>query len=134
MNIANKIRDTEVHKTSRVKISVFTSPTCPHCPSAIKLANEIKHADGMINVIEYNSGNSKGQKQARKFGIMSVPTVLVKGSSFPNSIVFRGTPFKNDLLKAIRVARGEEELEEEKTFTENILEFIRKKFKIRIKF
>jgi len=39
------------------KIEVFTSPTCPHCPSAVKLAKELEQErdDVFCRRIKYSS-------------------------------------------------------------------------------
>lgn len=115
-----------------VKINVFTSPTCPHCPSAVKAVDGIKDEVEGIIVEELSTATPKGQKLARKHNIMSVPTIIIEGVTQEN-IGFRGTPSKKSLLKAINIAKGIDQFEEKKGFFENLAEIIQDKFKVKIK-
>ena len=112
-------------------IEVFTSPTCPHCPSAVKLAKELAKERDDIRVIESSTVTAQGQKRAQKYGIMTVPTVLVSGPSHPQKIGLQGTPPKSSLIKAVEASLGLRVLEEEKR--EGFFSKLLKKFNIKIK-
>ena len=61
-----------------VEIEVYTSPTCPYCPHAVKLLNEVAPSFGQNVVVEeVNSWSEKGQTRAIKYGIMAVPTIVI---------------------------------------------------------
>jgi|FLOH01.1.fsa_nt_gi thioredoxin 1 len=110
------------------KIEVFTSPTCPHCPSALNLAKQIEKERSDVKVIETSSISSQGRKRAQMYNVMSVPTVFVNGPHF-DRIGFRGTPPKSKLLEAIDISLGLKEWTEPKSFIERIKEKIPLKIK-----
>ncbi|MFH1590188.1 MAG: glutaredoxin domain-containing protein [archaeon] len=112
-----------------VKIELFTSPTCPHCPSAKNLTYQVgKEVEG-VKVVETSTATKQGSKRARSMDVMSVPTIFVTGPEFER-IGFRGTPSKSRLLDAIAISNGEKKWEEPKSFMEKLKE----KIPIKIKF
>ncbi|ADP77480.1 redox-active disulfide protein 1 [Methanothermus fervidus DSM 2088] len=85
-----------------VKIEIFTSPTCPHCPSAIALAEEIKEEYG--NKVEIEEIDvMENREKAIEYGLLAVPTIAINGE-----VKFVGTPSKEEFKRAI-----EEELKNE---------------------
>ena len=98
----------------KAKIEVYTSPTCPYCPSAVKLVNRVAKGRNDVKVSVVNTATSKGSRRAKKFGIMSVPTVLVTGPATNEIIGFRGTPSEKKLLEAIDIALGKSSVKNEK--------------------
>ncbi|RLI46489.1 thioredoxin [Candidatus Bathyarchaeota archaeon] len=87
-----------------VKIEVYTSPTCPYCPHAVKLLDEIAPSFGQnVTVEEVNSWSEEGQTRALKYGIMAVPTIVINGK-----VRFVGVPKKDELVRAIREEVGRE--------------------------
>jgi small redox-active disulfide protein 1 len=81
-----------------VEIEVYTSPTCPYCPHAIKLLNDVAPSfDQNVVVEEVNSWSEEGQTRALKYGIMAVPTIVINGK-----IKFVGLPKKDELARAIQ--------------------------------
>lgn len=86
-----------------VKVEVFTSPSCPYCPMAIEVVDEVKK--DMPNDIEVEKIDiMQDREKAINYGLMAVPAIAL------NEVVrFVGAPTKEELLKAIK-----EELEEEK--------------------
>lgn len=105
--------ETSPDDTSKSKIEVFTSPTCPHCPRAVKLAKEIEAERDDVKVIETSTGTMSGHKRAETFNIMTVPTVLVKGPKH-DIIGFRGPPMKKELNHAIDISLGLDNMPEKK--------------------
>ena len=86
-----------------VKIEVYFSPVCPHCPGAKKLVAEgsSRYGDD-VEVEEINTYTPEGIKRGMANGVMSVPTVFVDGEQ-----KFVGFPFKEeDLVAFIDVALG----------------------------
>ena len=91
----------------KVKIEVFTSPTCPHCPSAIRLAKSVeKVIPDVVKVVETSSASYHGFQRMKKFNIMATPTIMISGPAIPDKIGFRGTPSKNKFIDAISEASG----------------------------
>lgn len=86
-----------------VKIEVFTSPSCPYCPMAIEIVDEVKK--DMPNDIEVEKIDiMQDREKAIEYGLMAVPAIAL------NEVVrFVGAPTKEELLQAVK-----EELQEEK--------------------
>jgi len=115
-----KIRANRERNT--VKVEVFTSPTCPHCPSAIRIAREVaREFQGQVRVIEVSTATPSGSRRARKYGIMSVPTVIVTGPGSVESLGHRGTPSRKTLKKLIKIALGDEYDEKKEGFLSRLL-------------
>lgn len=118
-----------VPQFSKVKIEVFTSPTCPHCPHAKKAAAEFAKNNEGVKVVETSTATSQGRKRSTNFGIRSVPTLFITGPATNERIGFVGTPSQSQLDKMVKIALGKENWpEQEKGFFSKIVE----KLKIKI--
>lgn len=106
-----------------VKIEIFTSPTCPNCPSAKNLVREIGKEIDDVKVVETTTATKQGSRRARSLNIMSVPTIFVTGPEF-GRIGFRGLPPRQRLLDAIAIAKGEKKWEEPKSLMQKLKEKI----------
>ena len=61
-----------------VKIEVYFSPVCPHCPGAKKLVAEVAaRYGGEVDVEEVNTYTAEGIKKGMANEVMSVPTVII---------------------------------------------------------
>ena len=98
----------------RATIEVFTSPTCPHCPSAKKLAFEVAKERDDVVVKEMSTATHEGQRKAKRYGIMSVPTLIIQGPASSQPIGLRGTPPRKGLIKAIDISLGLDQWKEKK--------------------
>ena len=79
-----------------VKIEVYFSPVCPHCPGAKKLVAEVASRYGdIVEVEEVNTYTPEGIKRGMANRVMSVPAVFVEGEQ-----KFVGFPFKEEALVA----------------------------------
>jgi thioredoxin 1 len=79
-----------------VKIEVYFSPVCPHCPGAKKLVAEVASRYGdRVEVEEVNTYTPEGIKRGMANGVMSVPAVFVEGEQR-----FVGFPFREEDLVA----------------------------------
>ncbi|HID47100.1 MAG TPA: thioredoxin [Methanothermococcus okinawensis] len=74
-----------------VKIEVFTSPTCPHCPPAKRVVEEVVAELGGGVDVEYIDVMREPER-AIKYGIMAVPTIVINGE-----VAFVGAPTKEEL-------------------------------------
>lgn len=101
-------------------IEVFTSTTCPHCPAAKKLVNEVAKERDDVNVIHTITNTVKGSKRAREMQIMTVPTIFIKGPGSDETIGLRGVPSKKGLIKAINISLGNEKWKEKKGLIEKL--------------
>lgn len=100
-----------------VVLELFVSPTCPNCPPAKKLVADLAREDKSIKVVEYNTYTTKGQRRAKSFDVMSVPTIFVRASHSEERLGFKGMPVKDRLIKAINITKGieKEEIIEKKS-------------------
>ncbi|WP_295621184.1 thioredoxin family protein [uncultured Methanobrevibacter sp.] len=76
------------------KIEVFTSPTCPHCPGAVKVVEEAKAKLG--DEIDYqilSIADPENRDIAIGYGVTAVPAIAIN-----NSLAFIGAPTLAELL------------------------------------
>jgi len=106
----------------KCKIEVFTSPTCPHCHGAVKLAKEIEKERDDVRAVETSTITGYGRRRSKNLGIMALPTTIVKGPGYQGNIGFKGLPSKKGLLKAIDISLGKAEWGESKGFLKRLLE------------
>lgn len=79
-----------------VKVEVFTSKTCPHCPGAIAVAQKVKEQFGDEMDFEHLDVDENMEK-VREYGLMSVPTVVVDGK-----VEFIGAPTEEELTQKVK--------------------------------
>lgn len=78
-----------------VKVEVFTSPSCPYCPMAVEVVNEVeKEMPGTLEVEKIDI--MEDREKAIEYGLMAVPAIALNGV-----VRFVGAPAKEELLKAI---------------------------------
>lgn len=78
-----------------VKVEVFTSPSCPYCPMAIEVVNEVeKDMPGTLEVEKIDI--MADREKAIEYGLMAVPAIALNGV-----VRFVGAPAKEELLEAI---------------------------------
>ena len=84
-----------------VKIEVYFSPVCPHCPGAKKLVAEVAaRYGGKVEVEEVDTYTAEGIERGMAKEVMSVPTVFIDGERS-----FVGFPFpEEDLVASIEAA------------------------------
>lgn len=88
---------------TEVKVEVFYSDTCPHCPPQKALAKQFE--SDSVKVTTTNV--ARNQIRARRHGVRSVPTTVVSGPGLEQKSGFRGVMSEEKLEKAIKVAKGE---------------------------
>jgi predicted DsbA family dithiol-disulfide isomerase len=110
----------------KAKVYLFTSPTCPHCPSAKKFADEFKKTRDDFQLIDMSMATREGEKAAKKYDVMSVPTFIIRGPGYPGPIGLRGIQSKETMNKFIDVALGLKSLEDfrKPTLGEKLREWI----------
>lgn len=80
-----------------IKVEVFSTSTCPHCPAAIDAAQKAK--DKLGDAIDVESikiddpSNPDNRQRAIDYQIMAVPTIVVNGE-----VVFVGAPTDTELV------------------------------------
>ncbi|MBQ6512049.1 thioredoxin family protein [Methanobrevibacter sp.] len=81
-----------------IKVEVFSTNSCPHCPSAIDAAQVAKDKLGDaidVEVLKIDESDENRQK-AINYQIMAVPTIVIDGE-----VVFVGAPRDDELIEKI---------------------------------
>ena len=81
-----------------IKVEVFSTNSCPHCPSAIDAAQVAKDKLGDaidVEVLKIDESDEHRQK-AINYQIMAVPTIVIDGE-----VVFVGAPSDDELIEKI---------------------------------
>ena len=80
-----------------IKVEVFKTDSCPHCPSAVNAAESAKEKFGdQIDVEIVNANDSANIDRARQYQIMAVPTIVIDGN-----VEFIGTPTDSELINKL---------------------------------
>ncbi|SDA37475.1 thioredoxin family protein [Methanobrevibacter millerae] len=80
-----------------IKIEVFKTDSCPHCPAAVSAAENAKAKFGdQIDVEIVNANDPANIDRAREYRIMAVPTVVIDGE-----VVFIGAPSDDELIEKL---------------------------------
>ena len=81
-----------------IKVEVFSTNSCPHCPAAIEAAQKAKDKLGdAIDVEILKIDESKDNYQrAIDYQIMAVPTIVIDGD-----VVFVGAPTDSELIEKL---------------------------------
>ena len=81
-----------------VNVEVFTSDSCPHCPGAVKVAEEAKEIIGAdMDVVVCNIGLDENRQKAIEYQIMAVPTIAIN-----DEVAFIGAPALDDLVNKVK--------------------------------
>ncbi len=90
----------------KTKVELFISLTCPHCPSARKLVNEVISERDDLDVEEFIVNTPEGNNRAKELDIKSVPMIFLQGMGKKDVFVFTGTPSKGRFLEAVRLSQS----------------------------
>jgi small redox-active disulfide protein 1 len=83
-----------------IKVEVFSTSTCPHCPAAIDAAQKAK--DKLGDAIDVESvkiddpSNPENRQRAIDYQIMAVPTIVIDGD-----VSFVGAPTDVELIEKL---------------------------------
>lgn len=78
-----------------IKVEVFSTNSCPHCPAAIDAAQVAKDKLGDaidVEVLKIDESN-ENRDRAMQYQIMAVPTIVVDGE-----VTFVGAPMPDELV------------------------------------
>ncbi|MDN5320558.1 MAG: hypothetical protein PWP49_978 [Thermococcaceae archaeon] len=84
-------------KEPKVVIEVITSPTCPYCPIAWSMAQEIARKYEGVVAKEVSVATPEGQRKAMEHNIMGTPTILIN-----NRVEFIGVPNFAEFERRVR--------------------------------
>ncbi len=80
-----------------IRVEVFTSNSCPHCPAAIRVAEEVKNTvDSDINLEIVDINDPVNRQRAMDYQIMAVPTIAIN-----EKVEFVGAPTKEQMIDKI---------------------------------
>ena len=84
--------------TMAIKVEVFSTNSCPHCPAAIEAAQVAKDKLGdVIDVEVFKIDESMENRQkAIDYQIMAVPTIVIDGE-----VTFVGAPMADELISEL---------------------------------
>lgn len=81
-----------------IKVEVFSTNTCPHCPAAIDAAQSAK--DKLGDAIDVESvkidESDENRQRAIEYQIMAVPTIVINGD-----VAFVGAPSDVELIEKL---------------------------------
>ena len=81
-----------------IKVEVFSTNSCPHCPAAIDAAQQAKEKLG--DAFEFESvkidESEENRQRALDYQIMAVPTIVIDGN-----VEFLGAPSADELIAKI---------------------------------
>jgi small redox-active disulfide protein 1 len=81
-----------------IKVEVFSTNSCPHCPSAIEAAQVAKDKLGDaidVEVVKIDESN-ENRERAINYQIMAVPTIVIDGE-----VAFVGAPYDHELIEKL---------------------------------
>jgi len=84
-------------KKPKVIIEIITSPTCPYCPIAWAMAQEIARKYEGVVAKEVSVATPEGQRKAMEHNIMGTPTILIN-----NRVEFIGVPNFAEFERRVR--------------------------------
>lgn len=95
---------------------LFTSQTCPNCPPAKKEFEKLREqrSETEVELHELQTQTPKGQRLAKKFGIMSVPTYIFYGPGNETPMGLVGSQSVETLNKYVDKALGKSSQNENK--------------------
>ena len=75
-------------ESNKVKIEIYTSPTCPYCPAALQMLKKAIDIYGNgIEVTKIDITTPDGQELAVFYDVQATPTIVMNGE-----VKFRGPP------------------------------------------
>ena len=77
------------------KVTVVTTKSCPYCPSAKRVWQEVKK-EHSFEYEEVDAMSPEGQDLVGRLGVMTVPTTIINGK-----IAFTGVPDKKKAIQAV---------------------------------
>lgn len=85
---------------------LFTSPTCPHCPSAKQFGKEYFVDKEDVEFYALDATDPRSSEPARVFGVRSVPTFILVGPGEKAPVGVSGTPSREHMDRVLARVRG----------------------------
>lgn len=89
--------------TTMSKIKIFTSPTCPNCPPAKLLGQQLKDKEDKNIVVEmFDVTEAGGLAEGAMFNVLAIPVIIVTDEDDKEIKAWRGElPTLEDILKEV---------------------------------
>ncbi len=95
------LEDKNLIETKNIKILLFTSPACPHCPQAENVVKKIvPYYKDRLQFEKIRTRTNKGKHLSIEFNVMSTPTILILVNGIEKKRIV-GTPSENNFKKMI---------------------------------
>ncbi|MGM5481469.1 MAG: thioredoxin domain-containing protein [Nanobdellota archaeon] len=107
---------------------LFTSMTCPHCPQAKKVFEQVSEDRDDTEFHNMMMHEPQAQQLAKQFGVQSVPTFIIYGPSHENPMGLVGTQSDETLNKYINIAIGKQDLQEKQEEAREKKPFLKRLF------
>jgi small redox-active disulfide protein 1 len=91
-----------------MKLLVFVSPSCVHCPKAEKVVKEVvpEYADKGVSWEKLRVKTSEGKALSRKYGVKGVPTIIIPDENGNELERIVGAPSDSKLRSVIEKHLG----------------------------
>jgi len=91
-----------------MKILVFVSSNCPHCPNAERVVREItpEYSKEGVSYEKIRTKTEEGKDLAIKYNVMGTPTILFLDDEGNELKKIIGTPSEENLRKKIETLLG----------------------------
>jgi len=110
-----------------MKVMLFWSPTCPHCPPARELIHKIKDSRKDFDLSEYQPGTAEARDKYLEYNVTSTPTFIIIGPGYPDNIGLRGSQSEKVLNKYLDIAAGKKQMQSKQSII-SLLRTLFKKF------
>ena len=94
-----------------MKILVFSSSHCPHCPAAVKVAKEVisQYREHKIGFEKIRTTTRNGKRLAKSYGVSALPTLILFDDEGNESKRITGAPkhssLKSDIEKILGIKK-----------------------------
>lgn len=89
---------------TQTKITIFTKDSCPRCPQAKHLLEEL-HNERDVDVREVNIGTPDGMFEAVQYNLMTTPSLILQNGRKEVKII-SGSVDKQKLISALEDLAG----------------------------
>ena len=81
-------------ESAKLEIEIYTSPTCPYCPAALRMLQKAVTIYGeAVHVTKVDVTSPSGQELAGFYKVQATPTIVMNGI-----VKFRGPPPSESIL------------------------------------
>lgn len=91
-----------------MKILLFVSPRCSHCPNAERIVKRIvpEYSDHGVTFEKIRVKTDRGKELSSRFNIMALPTILILDKTGNETKRIVGAPSENSLRNEIEKGLG----------------------------